>query len=232
MCSSAGEVDAQHLVPVVHRQLPDGAIQGDAGVVDEDVEAAVTVDHLSDDAQAVIGVAHVAVVDAGPRAAALELLEKLLRALAVGGVPGCDDAALGGEATTDRGADAAAAAGDERHAAFELHPGAQLGGGGGDGGVGHGNSSKPAGFVARPGHEPGGVGEITPRGRPMGRRLERDRTRGELPSIAMMPRSMRRPRGSGASAARSPTRTPNRGQRKHLPHARFGVRRGSSQRTL
>jgi hypothetical protein len=56
------------------------------------------------------------------------------------------------EATTDRGADAAAAARDKCHAAFELYPGAQLGGAGGVGGVGHGTSSKAAWFVARPGH--------------------------------------------------------------------------------
>ena len=139
-----------------------------------------TVDHLSDDALAVIGVAHVAVVDAGPRAAALELLEQLLGALAVGRVPGGDDAALGGEATADRGADAAAAAGDERHAAFELYPGAQLGGGGGDGGVGHGNSSKPAGLLRDRGTNPAASVRLRLRGRPMGRRLEGDRTRGEL----------------------------------------------------
>jgi hypothetical protein len=58
----AGEVDAQDFVPVVDAHFPDGPVDGDAGVVDEDVEAAVLLDDLLDDALAVVGVADVALM--------------------------------------------------------------------------------------------------------------------------------------------------------------------------
>jgi hypothetical protein len=56
MCSSAGldmqlsarEIDAQDLVPVVDRHAQNRRVHGDAGVVDEDVEPAVLLDHLAD----------------------------------------------------------------------------------------------------------------------------------------------------------------------------------------
>ena len=64
----AGEVDAEDFVPVVDAHFPDGPVDGDAGVVDEDVQAAVLVDDFFDDALAVVGVADVALVQ-GQRAA-------------------------------------------------------------------------------------------------------------------------------------------------------------------
>ena len=64
----AREVDAQDFVPVVDAHLPDGPVDGDAGVVDEDVQAAVLLDDFLNDALAVLGVADVALMQ-GQRAA-------------------------------------------------------------------------------------------------------------------------------------------------------------------
>ena len=116
----AGEVDAQHFVPVVDAHLPDGTVDGDAGVVDEDVQAAVLVDDLLDDALAVVGVADVALVQGQGAAVGLDRLAQFVGALLVGGVAGADDGAGGGEAVADRGADPAGAAGDQRDASGEL----------------------------------------------------------------------------------------------------------------
>ena len=114
------QVDAQDLVPVVDAHLPDGAVDGDAGVVDEDVEAAVLVDDFLDDALAVVGVADVALVQRQRAAVGLDRLAQFVGACLVGGVAGADDGARRGEAVADRGADAAGAAGDQRDASREL----------------------------------------------------------------------------------------------------------------
>ena len=49
-----GEVHREHRVPVLDRHLHGHLVDGDAGVVDEDVEAAVLVEHLLDDPAAVL----------------------------------------------------------------------------------------------------------------------------------------------------------------------------------
>jgi hypothetical protein len=59
-------------VPVVDAHFPDGPVDGDAGVVDEDVEAAVLVDDFLDDALAVLGVADVALVQGQGAAVGLD----------------------------------------------------------------------------------------------------------------------------------------------------------------
>src|ERR687894_716754 len=61
----AGEVDLDDPVPVFDGHLADGLVQGDAGVVDQDVEAAVGVEDFPDDSFAVFGGADVALVGAG-----------------------------------------------------------------------------------------------------------------------------------------------------------------------
>ena len=58
----AREVHLQHLVPVGRRHLRNGLVDRDARVVDEDVEPAVLLDHLLDDALAVLRVADVALM--------------------------------------------------------------------------------------------------------------------------------------------------------------------------
>ena len=61
----AGQVDLDDPVPVLDGHLADGLVQGDAGVVDQDVEAAVGVEDLLDHPFAVFGGADVALVHAG-----------------------------------------------------------------------------------------------------------------------------------------------------------------------
>ena len=93
---------------------------GDAGVVDEDVQAPVMVDDLLHGAPAVLGRADVALVDGDRDLVLGELGLEGLGALAVAAVAGGDRGALRGQAVADRGADAARAAGDHGHAALEL----------------------------------------------------------------------------------------------------------------
>ena len=81
------------------------------------------VQHLLDDATAVLGARDVALVDSGASGAVevvVELLQELLGALAVAAVAGCDRCALAGQAAADRGADAAATAGDQSHLSRQL----------------------------------------------------------------------------------------------------------------
>src|SRR5438132_5195527 len=68
MKKGAGQVDRQHLVPVLVGHLQNGAVDRDAGVIDEDVQAAVAVDDLAHRAPAVLGRADVALVDSGRHA--------------------------------------------------------------------------------------------------------------------------------------------------------------------
>ena len=65
----AGQVDVQHLVPVFGGHLAHRLVDGDTGVVDQDVELAVLVEHLPDDALAVLVRADVALVHAWRRGA-------------------------------------------------------------------------------------------------------------------------------------------------------------------
>ena len=122
----AREVDLEHAMPVVVGHLQHRVIAGDPGVVDEDVEASVLLDHLPDDAPAVFGKADVAAVDAGLHAVRLDRLAGLRDLVLVAAVAGGDRGALLGERQADRGADAATAAGDERDPAGQLALAADL----------------------------------------------------------------------------------------------------------
>src|ERR1019366_1113638 len=90
------------------------------GVVDQDVEAPVLLDDLPDHPPAVVGEADVSAVHAGLLAVRLDRLAGLLDLRLVAVVAGRDRRALLGERETDRGADAATAAGDERDPAGQL----------------------------------------------------------------------------------------------------------------
>jgi hypothetical protein len=120
-----------------HGHLQHRPVLGDAGVVHEDVQGAVLIDDLADDALAILGLADVALVHARVRAAARHLLDELLGPLEMGRVAGGEGGALGGQAAADGGADAAATARHERGAALEFESGAQLHVDGGKNGVGH-----------------------------------------------------------------------------------------------
>jgi hypothetical protein len=97
-------------VPVLHAHLADGAVDGDAGVVDQDVQPAVLLEHLLDDPFAVGGDADVALVDGRPLVGGGERLGRV-------GPVGVADGHLhppAGEPGADRQADPAGSAGDER----------------------------------------------------------------------------------------------------------------------
>src|SRR5918997_6509283 len=118
----ARQVDFDDPAPVVVGHLQHGAVDGDARVVDQDVEPAVLLDDLGDGAPAVVGVRDVALVhgEALVGEVAAELLAEALGGLVVAAVAGGDVGALGGHAAADGRTDPPGAAGHERHAAGEL----------------------------------------------------------------------------------------------------------------
>src|SRR5262249_9203084 len=100
-------------------------VDGDARVVDEDVQTAVGGHDLVDGAPAVPGLGDVALVDAHRGAVGGgEGVAELGSGLVVAGVAGGEHRALAGQAAGDGRADAAGAAGDEGHPALELVAGA------------------------------------------------------------------------------------------------------------
>src|SRR3712207_2191762 len=118
----ARQVDVDDPAPVVVGHLQHGAVGGDAGVVDQDVEATVLLDDLGDGAPAVVGVGDVALVhgEALVGEVVAELLAEALGGLVVAAVTGGGVGALGGHAAADGRADPPGPAGDEGHPAGEL----------------------------------------------------------------------------------------------------------------
>src|SRR5690606_20516354 len=99
------------------------AVDGDAGVVDQDVEATVRVDDLIDGAAAVVGVRDVAAVHRVTDVLAallVQVCEELIRLSRVASVACGDGGTLARQAAADRRTDAARAAGDEGDASAEL----------------------------------------------------------------------------------------------------------------
>jgi hypothetical protein len=85
-------------------------VAGDPGVVDQDVQPPVRLDHLVDGAAAIAGLSHVALVDAhGGAVRAREGLAELARRLVVARVARCEHRALAGQAAADGRTDAARA---------------------------------------------------------------------------------------------------------------------------
>src|SRR5215467_14095460 len=103
----AGQVDRDHLLPVVIGHLGHDLVDRDPGVVDQDVEPAVLLDDLADHPAAVVGVTDVPLVHGGPlsRVFGGHAGVELLRALAAPPVTGRDVRALGGQLLADGGAD-------------------------------------------------------------------------------------------------------------------------------
>src|SRR4029453_16897402 len=116
-------VGADDPVPVLGRHLAHGAVDGDAGVVDQDVELAVLVQHLADDPLAVGGHADVALVDGGPLVGGGELLGRV-------GAVGVADRDLDpplGQAGAGGHSDPTGTTSDERDLPFHAgHQGASL----------------------------------------------------------------------------------------------------------
>jgi hypothetical protein len=102
-------------VPIFHRHLPDGFVDGDARVVDQDVQAAVLVDHIVNDALAVLPVAHVALMQRQRASVGLDRLAQLVSPPAVGGEARRDHRAVRGEAVADRRANPPGPSRDQRH---------------------------------------------------------------------------------------------------------------------
>src|SRR5215468_9642753 len=121
-----GQVDRDDPLPVVVGHLGHGPVDGDPGVVDQDVEPAMLVNDLADHPAAVIGVPDVPLVQ-GDGAAGVAVRhggKELPGALLMPPVAGCDIGALAGQEVADGGPDAARAAGHQRHAAVDgAHPG-------------------------------------------------------------------------------------------------------------
>src|SRR5262249_8550206 len=111
----AGQVDRDDLLPVVVGHLGHGPVDGDAGVVHQDVQPAVLLDDVADHATAVFAAADVPVVQGDPATGigGRHLGEELLGRFGVAPVAGRDFRAVGGEVVADGGADAAGAAGDQ-----------------------------------------------------------------------------------------------------------------------
>src|SRR4051812_39692356 len=105
----ARQVDLDDPVPVFDGHLADGLVQGDAGVVDQDVEAAVGVEDFLDDSFAVFGGADVALVGAG---AGVGFAEGVGDVFAAGVARGDGDSACG-EAFADRQPDTPHTSGHE-----------------------------------------------------------------------------------------------------------------------
>src|SRR5690606_15097577 len=106
--------------PVLVLHLQHRAVDGDAGVVDQDVETAVRFDDLVDGASAVVGVRDVAAVHRVADVLAtglVQVCEELIRLGGVASVACGDGGALARQAAADRRTDAACAAGDEGAAA-------------------------------------------------------------------------------------------------------------------
>src|SRR5215211_8586726 len=110
----AGQVDVDDPVPVLHAHLADRLVDGDAGVVDQDVELALLVQHLGDHPLAVGGHADVALMDGGPLVGGGELLGRV-------GAVGVADRDLDpplGQAGADGQPDPTGATSDERDLPF------------------------------------------------------------------------------------------------------------------
>src|ERR1019366_5662345 len=108
--------------PILFGHLQHRLVDRDPGVVDEDVELSVCLDHLTDGAPAVLGRADIALVDTRVNAAAAQLIQQLASALSVPAVAGGDDRALLGEAAADRRPDTPRAAGHELDSSVQSSP--------------------------------------------------------------------------------------------------------------
>src|ERR1700737_1597425 len=117
-----GQVDCEDLVSVVVGHLGHRLVERDAGVVDQDVQAAVEVDDFADSSSTVIPARDIALMATalGAVTGCRQLGEKLLRLLSVPAVPRGYRCALTGQAFTDRRTDSAGTTRHESNAPTEL----------------------------------------------------------------------------------------------------------------
>ena len=116
-----GQVDGDHALPVLVGHLGGRPVDGDPGVVYQDVEAAVLIDDVVHDAPTVVGQANVAFVQCAELVWILRRhgRPELLGALALAPVTGRNRCPLGGQELADRGPDTAGTAGHQGHPAAD-----------------------------------------------------------------------------------------------------------------
>src|SRR5262249_38661576 len=114
--------DRDDLVPFVFGHFGHGLVDRDAGVVDQDVEAAVEVDDLLDGSLTVSPAPDIALMNAdlGAVTGGRQLGEELLCLFGVPAVPRGYRCALTGQALADRCTDTPGTTGHERNTAVEL----------------------------------------------------------------------------------------------------------------
>src|SRR2546423_10082128 len=106
-----GQVDVDDVVPFLGTHLAHRLVHRDAGVVDQDVQLPVPLEHLGDDPLAVLVAADVALVDA--HAVVGVLVAELLGRVPVGRVPGRDLHAAVHQPFADGQPDPADSSGDQ-----------------------------------------------------------------------------------------------------------------------
>ena len=110
----AGEVDSDHVVPDLERHLEKWMLFFDAGVVDEDVEAAVRLDRRSDEPLDLVGLRDISGDRDSPGAEALDLFHEFLGWRAGAVIVDDDACALTRERQRNRSTNACVASRDER----------------------------------------------------------------------------------------------------------------------
>ena len=122
----AGQVDAEHGVPLLEGHLGEGGIALEPGVADQDVDATPGPEHLGQHGLDLGLPGNVGANGAGLGAAGLEVVDDPRGGVGVAGVVHDDVGAGGGQRPRDALADARAGAGDERLLSLqrELHEGA------------------------------------------------------------------------------------------------------------
>src|ERR1019366_380996 len=118
----AREVDRDHLVPILVGHLQDRLVDRDPGIVDQDVEPPMRVNHFLDGAATVLARTDITLVDTRVDVMAAQLVQQLAGTLSVPAVTGGDDRALLGKAAADRRSDTPRAAGHERDASVQSSP--------------------------------------------------------------------------------------------------------------
>src|SRR6202163_1576566 len=111
----AEQVDVEHVAPVVVRHLAHRLVDGDAGVVDQEVDAPEALEHFGDDALAVFRLVDAALMHRHLAALAFELALERFGGFLTLAVPGSDAHAVFRQHRRDRAADSAGAAGDQRN---------------------------------------------------------------------------------------------------------------------
>src|SRR6185437_15583207 len=117
----AVEIDLHQLVPLLRRHLAQAGIAGDAGGVDQDVDAAVLLLDARDELPAAVEVAHIGRLEGDGAVEIGQLVPKSLDALGPGGQVHCNHLAAGSDQlSADFRAQSTDAAGDDGDALWSV----------------------------------------------------------------------------------------------------------------